>query len=232
MTAELPSGILMGQAGRSAVPLSATPPAGSPYRETYWEDVAELDRTRASEVILEWLDPRKGDALLDVGCGLGRFAVAAERLGAEVTGIEPFTQPLATAKKRMVGNLVRASAENLPFVSESFEKVLCNHVLEHTADPSGTLGEIHRVMRNRGRLVLSFPNSGYLLYRLGIAKQHPTHRWALPASFSDHRFRTIKKRVFASLPGIGDKPLEILGLSKVPGLRNVFYNVIMYMEKK
>jgi 2-polyprenyl-3-methyl-5-hydroxy-6-metoxy-1,4-benzoquinol methylase len=48
----------------------------------------------------------------------------------------------------------------LPFASDSFDLVIFTEVLEHIAvtDPAVILGEIRRVLRRGGRMVLSTPN--------------------------------------------------------------------------
>ncbi|MGH7905311.1 MAG: methyltransferase domain-containing protein, partial [Candidatus Binataceae bacterium] len=54
---------------------------------------------------------------------------------------------------------VAGSALELPFRRESFDTVLCTQTLEHIPDPWLALGEINRVMRPRGYLVLSVPQT-------------------------------------------------------------------------
>src|SRR5713226_8511302 len=62
------------------------------------------------------------ERVLDLGCGTGRYSTAlANRLEAQVIGLEPSAKMLAEAKKkssRYVA-LVRGSGEALPLASES-----------------------------------------------------------------------------------------------------------------
>jgi len=48
--------------------------------------------------------------------------------------------------------------DRFPFLSETFDLVLMTEVLEHLQRPQTTLCEIHRVLKTRGKLVLSTPN--------------------------------------------------------------------------
>ena len=50
---------------------------------------------------------------------------------------------------------VIAVAENLPFRSSYFDIVLCMQVLEHVEETKKTLKEIRRVLKVKGRLILS-----------------------------------------------------------------------------
>ena len=52
---------------------------------------------------------------------------------------------------------VRADLTALPFDDDSFDVVLCSHVLEHVSDDRAALREIHRVMRRSGWGVLMVP---------------------------------------------------------------------------
>ncbi len=49
-------------------------------------------------------------------------------------------------------------SSGLPFEDGSFDFAFCIEVLEHVPNPWGTLGEIHRVLRPGGILILSVPN--------------------------------------------------------------------------
>jgi SAM-dependent methyltransferase len=55
-------------------------------------------------------------------------------------------------------NLV-ARAEKLPLGSARFDLVICTQVLEYVAEPSLVFGEIHRVLRPGGVLMLSVPSA-------------------------------------------------------------------------
>lgn len=50
---------------------------------------------------------------------------------------------------------VIADAHNLPFESESFQVILCTEVLEHLADPRKGIGEMWRVLKPGGKLILT-----------------------------------------------------------------------------
>jgi SAM-dependent methyltransferase len=57
---------------------------------------------------------------------------------------------------------VVADLNELPLEDGSFDFVLCTEVLEHVADPARVLGELHRVLRPGGGLLLSVPFVGEL----------------------------------------------------------------------
>ena len=56
--------------------------------------------------------------------------------------------------------------ERLPFADAEFDLVWCSEVIEHLRDPSFSLGELRRVTRPGGVLVLTTPNSYAWLFRV------------------------------------------------------------------
>ena len=52
---------------------------------------------------------------------------------------------------------VRADITKLPFEDDSFDLVICSHVLEHVPDDRTAIGELFRVVRPRGTAVIQLP---------------------------------------------------------------------------
>ncbi|MBM2827078.1 MAG: ubiG, partial [Dehalococcoidia bacterium] len=72
---------------------------------------------------------------LDVGCGAGRNALFLRQKGLSVTGLDPSRHRLAEAEKAATElelrlDMVQGAAERLPFEDESFDLLVCTHVLE------------------------------------------------------------------------------------------------------
>ena len=58
--------------------------------------------------------------------------------------------------------LIQDISNGIPFPDSAYDFVFCIEVLEHVPNPYGTLGEIHRVLKPGGVLVLSVPNPYHL----------------------------------------------------------------------
>lgn len=114
-----------------------------------------LWRQRAVQIVDEW-KPRN---LLDLATGTGDLALAFQRAmpGIDLVGSD-FCQPmLDIAAKRGLSNLVCADALNLPFQTGQFDAVTIAFGLRNMASWSGALGEMNRVLRPGGHvLILDF----------------------------------------------------------------------------
>jgi len=93
--------------------------------------------------------PRRGQRLLEVGCGTGLFLEVLHRAGFDVTGLDSSPAMLETARARLgkVADLHLGQAEHLPFEDKEFDFCVLLTVLEFCADPGEALCEAARVAR-------------------------------------------------------------------------------------
>jgi ubiquinone/menaquinone biosynthesis C-methylase UbiE len=101
------------------------------------------------------------ERVLDAGCGTGDYALALARAGFQVTGIDYAAGMLSCARAKVPPELTgRLSFRpmdlnaRLAFPDASFDHVINISVLQVTADPAFTLGELWRVLKPGGTLVL------------------------------------------------------------------------------
>lgn len=98
-----------------------------------------------------------GLLVLDVGGGHGLYTQEFRDRGARcvLVDIEPaeFDLDGAAALDTLVGDAAR-----LPFADDSFDVVFTSNMLEHVADPDLVRGELARVLKPGGILVLSYTN--------------------------------------------------------------------------
>jgi demethylmenaquinone methyltransferase/2-methoxy-6-polyprenyl-1,4-benzoquinol methylase len=104
-------------------------------------------RLAASSVV------RPGDRVLDVCCGTGDLALAAKRLGGDVTGVDFSREMVERARAKSPGvEWVCADAVSLPFDDASFDVVTVGFGIRHFADLEEGLRELARALRPDGRL--------------------------------------------------------------------------------
>ncbi len=115
------------------------------------------------EMLLSLARVRKGDVILDVGCGTGTLAIAAkQQVGTTgmVFGIDASREMLARADQKarkacQVISFQSAVAEALPFPDGHFDLVCSVAMLHHLPQESRIqcASEIRRVLKPDGRLL-------------------------------------------------------------------------------
>ena len=103
--------------------------------------------------------------VLEIGAAEGQNACELARRGLDVVALEPSPGMVARAATNGAEAgvrvaLVRGIAERLPFTDGRFGRVLCESALDHLVDPRRAIGEMARVLRPDGRLVIGFVNYG------------------------------------------------------------------------
>ena len=106
----------------------------------------------------------EGDDVLDVGCGAGvdtLFSAMMTGPSGKVTGIDLTPAMLAKAKNNLSMTDLKnvrfeeGSVENLPFADEDVNIVTSNGALNLVPDKARAFGEIYRVLKPGGRLMVA-----------------------------------------------------------------------------
>jgi SAM-dependent methyltransferase len=112
-------------------------------------------------VVLNLADPNKNDMVLDIATGTGNTALAFAPMVSKVTGVDMSPKMLEQAKTRVEkeeilnAEFLEGDAENLPFESSRFTIVTSRHAPHHFHDVPKFLSEVVRVLKPRGRFVMS-----------------------------------------------------------------------------
>jgi SAM-dependent methyltransferase len=138
------------------------PPAGMSGKETVYVDAeADLDDPAIRPPLLSagvrqrvlglMLRPRADDALLDIGCGNGKFAVWNCNAVAHMVGLDPAARFADAA--RVSVDLVQGDARALPFAPGAFTGAYSVDVFEHLDLPGvrAHLSEVRRAIHADGR---------------------------------------------------------------------------------
>lgn len=141
--------------------------------------------------------PAGAASLVDVGCGLATAAHALlpRRPAMSYVGVDADPGRLEEARKLLAGapyldrvELRVGRAEGLPFRDGEVEAVLVAMTLQHVADPSAALRDIHRVLRVGGTLVAVEPDqTGMQVYFDGVLEDVTAAYRALLEALRRHR---------------------------------------------
>ena len=112
--------------------------------------------------------------ILDIGTGTGSsLDIFPENL--LIVAVDQSVDMLKQAIRRRSGAIaVAASANALPFKSSVFDFCSCIGVTEYFSRPGIPLAEIHRILTDSGRLLITFPKfSGFNFLRIFLG--HPVY---------------------------------------------------------
>jgi ubiquinone/menaquinone biosynthesis C-methylase UbiE len=182
---------------------------------------------------LEMFPPRKGMAVLDIGCGTGTHLGVYAQAGCRVYGVDLSPAMLSVAQNK-VGEVTLGDASRMPFPDNSFDLVtamLMFHEMDR-ALRSPVMNDARRVVKGSGRLLfidyhpgsVSFPE-GWLHKAVitlieNLASQEHSRNYrsfmangGLEPLLAKNRLRTVKKRIV----GGGTMSLHLLRPSEETG---------------
>lgn len=167
-----------------------------------------ISRDRLTRCLGGSLDVVRGQSVLEVGCGAGRFTELMLGAGARVLACD-----LSNAVEANYENCRRwpdyfvcqADARALPVAPRSFDFVVCLGVIQHTPDPEETIRALAGYVKEGGQLVIDHYAPGYpvttaravlrrLLLRLPARHSKPAALALARALLPLHRFTWNTKR--------------------------------------
>jgi SAM-dependent methyltransferase len=138
---------------------------------------------------------------LDLGCGVGANVAVLQSLAREVVAIDPSPEAIRWCHQRGLTAVRLGDATAIDLPDRSVDLVTCLDVLEHVDDDARAMGEIRRVLRPGGWLMVTVPAF--------------PHLWSDNDEFARHRRRYRKAGLRRLLAG-----LEIQQLG--------YWNALMY----
>jgi SAM-dependent methyltransferase len=122
-------------------------------------------KKREKRVILEKELVISTDSInLDLGCAQGTLSYFLRKKGGIWLSADQDFLNLKSTQNLLRENLVQLTEGPLPFRNNSFDSVVSLDYLEHLDEDDFCLEEIHRVLKNKGQLVLATPQTGKLFW--------------------------------------------------------------------
>ena len=118
--------------------------------------------------IVKYLDIKKGDIVLDIGCGEGFYPmILSELYNCKIYAIDHDEEILSLARTHLKGKknieLSTGDIYKLEFKNNYFDKIICSEVIEHLEKDNDAVKETYRVLKPGGRAVFTVPNINYPL---------------------------------------------------------------------
>jgi SAM-dependent methyltransferase len=104
--------------------------------------------------VLSLLSSETKGKTLDLGAGQGALSYELKKLGFDVTAADLSRDFMLEDVKFVLADL----NHGIPFKSGSFDLVCAVEILEHLDNPHFLIKEIHRVLKHRGKCIITTPN--------------------------------------------------------------------------
>ncbi len=175
----------------------------------YLRHAPRMWRSDVNTAVVELVDPRPGERMVDIGAGMGPATVLAAAQGAAVVAVDPtrFMRIVLAARRllhrrRDLIEVRDGAAEAIPVPDTGADAAWAVNAMHHWTDPTAAARELHRVLRPQGRLVLvdeDFDDPNHELHE-EFAQRHDHHDRemhmvdvdALAAHFRDAGFTDIE----------------------------------------
>lgn len=108
------------------------------------------------KTVLEIMENHKRGKVLDIAAGEGNISYNLKKRGFDVVAVDinsKIFKPSYIEFHELDAN------KELPFKSSTFDYVISVETIEHLKNPWYFLDEIHRVLKNNGKLILTTPNT-------------------------------------------------------------------------
>lgn len=164
----------------------------------FWQGWRESDNPyrryksdRDRRLVVEALDIRDNDRVLEVGCGYGWISRSLwDVANIEWIGIDQSVEMIRRLRAIYPdrgSQALHADARRLPFREGQFDKVLCTGVLMHINEHSVAVRELIRVLRPGGVLLCSINNAlspfSFPVRLWNLRKKGFVQKFQVPASF-------------------------------------------------
>jgi SAM-dependent methyltransferase len=107
-------------------------------------------------VVWSLLDSSPPGRALDAACGTGRHTARLVELGHDVLGVDLTPEMLQRARVNVPSaRFVTADLVSIPAPDQEFDLVVCGLALAHMADLDAAVGELARVLRPSGQMIVS-----------------------------------------------------------------------------
>jgi 2-polyprenyl-3-methyl-5-hydroxy-6-metoxy-1,4-benzoquinol methylase len=173
---------------------------------------AELTNNPSYRYALDLLQApeRGGSQMVDVGCGACQMARLARDRGWEVTAVDAVPSNLDHARAFGFEAVQADFNASLPLPNDAFDHAMMVEVIEHIVNAEHLVGELGRIVKRGGRVLMTTPNNAYYKRRIRALQGKPPDdegyhfrffvKGRLSAMFEQRGFRLEQTRSFGFLP--------------------------------
>jgi len=168
--------------------------------------------------LIQLLDPKEGELILDLGCGSGQLAYEISQSGAQVIGIDSSNEMVSEANNKYPElQFIVKDASDFQF-EKYFDAIFSNAVLHWVKNSESAILSMYKNLKPGGRLVLEFGGRGNVktiiqsvknsLKQRGYIKNSTIENWYFP-SISEYTNLLEKNGFEVAFAQLYDRPTEL-----------------------
>lgn len=104
--------------------------------------------------VKRYLNPQPQEKILEIGCGRGYTTKKVQRIAPQTFGVDLNEKAVQNG---VAQNMRTMNAESLEFPDNMFDKICSFHTIEHIPNVAKALGEMARVLKPGGKIMLTYP---------------------------------------------------------------------------
>ena len=143
------------------------------------------------EDLIELLDPKKEERILDLGCGSGQLTFKISELAKEVIGIDKSPEMIADAKSKFEKIEFQVADASSFIFNKKFDAIFSNATLHWVKNYKGAIKCMFESLNDKGKIVLEFGGKGNVqtivnqlrnsLEKRGYLEQSKLQLWYFPS---------------------------------------------------
>jgi len=190
---------------------------GTPEYFSFYDRLREKNETPEFSALLHEYHHYSHKKVLDVGSGNGYVLGKYAQFGAQVYGVDLTLTGVELCQRRfeyqgLRGHFCMGNAEELPFPGSVFDCVCSMGVLHHTPNIERAMGEVFRVLKPGGRLILMVYHRNSALYQFKF-------RWMNRVTGKSRR------QLVNEIDGLGNPKGEVFSKSEIKNLLRSFTDI-------
>ena len=183
------------------------------------DTIVDYEQRLRQHYILELLDLNASDIVVDAGCGNCRdaefFISSSKTRPQRYIAVDLARNMIMGCKKQPHSasfSLIQCDLVNIPLRTGTATKLICSEVLEHIPGWDKVIGELHRIVRPGGVIIVSTPNIYSMYYpqkkvleqKEGTIHPHDIWKsyWRLKQELMKAGFEVTDIRGSCYLPGL------------------------------
>ena len=165
----------------------------SNYERWFLSPAGMYTDDKEKDLLINTMRFKRGDRVLEIGCGTGRNLEYLGDLGLQAVGVEPVEELIKKARQKSTiknEQLIRCRYDSLPLGDNSFDNVIFMNTFGFADNKAAALGEAYRVASKK--IAIGFLNKNSLTKIFKVKERRAVYNDSAPLS-GDEILKIVKE---------------------------------------